>query len=555
VSAPGGDRAGAPLLAGVADGPVRAGPLAAGFVLLNAITGTAGGVMHLAVPLAALRLEATSAQVGLLRGIAGVGMLLAVVPVGILVDRLGSRRVFRAGALAGVGVAAAMGLARSPLALALLMGLEGLLAPLRFTALHAAFLRHLPTLGLERAGWLKGSMSIGLTLVGPLLGGALVRSAGSGAAFAAVIALHLLGAAVAGQLALEAPVRVREPRAGGLRRQLADLATYLRDGAVRGALAAELAGAAGFSAFSAFVVVVAVRELGAGPLAVSQILVVEGAAYVATAFLAGGLAARPAALRRIAGAVAAAGALGTALATGPASLGAAGGVIGVGLALLHVLGSSRLGALRGARGKLSSLFQVAAGVGMALGPLASAAAAHWLPAHAALLVFVPAFLLLALTPHTRSSTMALERSDIPQYLHDTPFIILSTVDERSGPATRTLASFAADGLTVYFSTSRASDKVRHLGANPHVSVLFQHDRQELPSFRNVEIRGKAEPLSDDGERGRAIALIGARNPRFRQRAEKGELGDAALFRVTPQAVKVIDFSRGVGPAAVTHFTP
>jgi nitroimidazol reductase NimA-like FMN-containing flavoprotein (pyridoxamine 5'-phosphate oxidase superfamily) len=146
--------------------------------------------------------------------------------------------------------------------------------------------------------------------------------------------------------------------------------------------------------------------------------------------------------------------------------------------------------------------------------------------------------------------MALDRQQIPQYLDATRFIVLSTVDAGNAPATRTLASFAADGLTVYFSTGKSSDKVAQLGANPNVSILFQHEKQELPAFANVEIRGVAEVLGEGEERTRAIQLIARRNPRFKERAEKGELTGSALVRVTPKKVKVVDFSRGYGPAAV-----
>ncbi|HSM94196.1 MAG TPA: pyridoxamine 5'-phosphate oxidase family protein [Anaeromyxobacteraceae bacterium] len=152
--------------------------------------------------------------------------------------------------------------------------------------------------------------------------------------------------------------------------------------------------------------------------------------------------------------------------------------------------------------------------------------------------------------------MALEKEQIPQYVNAAPLLILSTVDAANAPATRVLASFASDdGYVVYFSTGRSSEKVGQIAGNPSVSALFQHDGQPIGAFRNVEIRGVAVPLADGAEREKAIRLISARNPRFKERAEKGQLGENALYRVTPKAVKVIDFTKGVGPAAVTSFTP
>lgn len=147
--------------------------------------------------------------------------------------------------------------------------------------------------------------------------------------------------------------------------------------------------------------------------------------------------------------------------------------------------------------------------------------------------------------------MSLEQSDVPRYLNDTRFVVLATTGLDSAPATRTLASFAADGLVVYFSTGRSTEKVRQIQANPSVAVLFQHEQQDLKTFVNVTIRGTAAPLvQGEEEHGKAIRLIGARNPRFKDRAEKGQLGESLLFRVEPKELKVVDFSRGHGPAAV-----
>ena len=36
--------------------------------------------------------------------------------------------------------------------------------------------------------------------------------------------------------------------------------------------------------------------------------------------------------------------------------------------------------------------------------------------------------------------------------------------------------------------------MQHIERNPNVSLLFQHEKQELPTFVNVAIRGKAQRL-------------------------------------------------------------
>lgn len=542
--------------------------LALRFLTLSALAGTAGGVMHLGVPLLALSAGATGAQVGLIRSVAGLGMLAVVLPVGFLVDRFGPGRLFRIGAIVGAALALAFAGAPSPAVLVLLMGLEGMTAPLRFTALGASFYGRLPSIGLDKAGWFKASMSVGLTLLGPLLGGLLARAAGFPALFGLVVAVHLLAALLGASGELDAtPAHATAPPR--LRDQVAELAALLRSPAIRPVLGAELLGAATFAAFSTFVVVVAVRGYDVDGAVASRILIVEGIAFVLTAFLAPRAAALRARLAPVAGLAGAAGVAGTALAAGPVGLAGAGIAVGVATGLVHVHVASWIAGRPGAKGGISALFQTAAGVGVTVGPLALSLGV-WLPERATLLFFAPPFLALALgagataaprrdrdpdprgasTEPSRSSDMALDRPQIPSYLDQTPFIVLSTVDGGNAPATRTLASFAADGFTVYFSTGQASDKIGQIGRNPNVSILFQHERQELAIFANVEIRGVAEVLGEGEEKAKAIQLIARRNPRFRERAEKGQLSGSALVRVRPTKVKVVDFSRGFGPAAV-----
>ncbi len=553
----------------------RGARLAVGFFALNVLVGTAGGVMQLGVPLLALSGGATNAQIGLVRSVGGLGMLLVVIPIGFLVDHLGARRVFRVGALAGAAIAVVYAAAPSPLLVVLLMGLEGLFAPLRFTALTASFYGKLGSIGIEKAGWFKASMSVGLTFLGPLIGGLLGRSAGFPTLFGVVVALHLLSASLVTLAELEG---ARAHAAASPRPRLADraaeLLAMLRTASIRPALAAEMLGAATFSAFSAFVVVVAVRVHGANAAVASRVLIVEGLSFVVTAFLGGRFAADRARLRLVAGLAGVAGTVGTAIASGPLSLALAGVAIGVATGLVHVFVASWIASLAGAKGRISALFQLAAGLGVTLGPLACALAGRWVPAQDVLLLFLPLFILLAVgaagaraastrhrdrpqdasdaaSRHTGSNPMALERQQVPQYLNDTRFIILSTVGPANTPATRALGSFAADGLTVYFSTGKTSDKVGQIAANPNVSILFQHEQQEVKDFANVEIRGVAEVLATEEERAKAIRLISIRNPRFKERAEKGELGGNAFLRVTPKQVKVVDFSKGHGPAAVS----
>ncbi|AKG34159.1 hypothetical protein VK70_05860 [Paenibacillus durus ATCC 35681] len=139
---------------------------------------------------------------------------------------------------------------------------------------------------------------------------------------------------------------------------------------------------------------------------------------------------------------------------------------------------------------------------------------------------------------------------IVKYLNDTRFVVLATVNSDQSPVLRSLGSFAADGYTIYFSTQKNSKKVEQIQENPKIVLFFQHENQELSSFVNVSVHGTAEPITEPAEIGRAIQQLSSRNPRFKERAEKGELQDTVIYKVDARELKVLDFSKGIGAGAV-----
>ncbi len=143
---------------------------------------------------------------------------------------------------------------------------------------------------------------------------------------------------------------------------------------------------------------------------------------------------------------------------------------------------------------------------------------------------------------------------IKDYIAGTKWVALASVAEDSKPALRTLGSVVNDDLDIYFSTGKNTAKVAQIAANPFVTLLFQHEDQELATFKNVTYTGEAKQLSCEKELAQAIELLSNHSPRFKTRAEKGELGETAIFKVKPVSIKYLDFSSGVGSAAVKEVT-
>lgn len=134
----------------------------------------------------------------------------------------------------------------------------------------------------------------------------------------------------------------------------------------------------------------------------------------------------------------------------------------------------------------------------------------------------------------------------------TRFVSLATISAE-GPVVRSLGSWGLHGRTLYFSTAKTSDKAAQIKGDPRVSAQLLAEGQELPSLKNVVLEGSARILESDADRTPAIDAIGARNPRFKERAAKGELAGNAIYAVDAKKIKVLDFSKGQGPASLAVY--
>lgn len=372
----------------------------AGFVVLNVTNGTAVGLLYMTLPLYALSIQATSTQIGMIRGASGLGLLLLVIPVGFLVDRFGPRKLFLIGNFGVILVVLSLSSIATPALLILMMLLEGVSRSLKFTSISAAFFESLHRFGLEKSGWYKGSLSIGLTFIGPALGGVLLVMMPFDKVFLLVIALMLLPSLLIFFIHTE-PARHR-PAAGGMtevRNQLKEFASILRHKGLFRALSAEIICSACLSTFSTFIVVLVVKEWHLRPGAASLLLTLEGGAYIVTVFGAGGLVRRhgqcPSYLVSIALTVA--GLIGLTTASGITLLLISSMLVGFGLGLINVITSSCAGGMQGEKGKVASLFAAAAGVGISFGPLVSGVVAQYLGVQAVFIAMAPLLIVLGVS--------------------------------------------------------------------------------------------------------------------------------------------------------------
>lgn len=138
------------------------------------------------------------------------------------------------------------------------------------------------------------------------------------------------------------------------------------------------------------------------------------------------------------------------------------------------------------------------------------------------------------------------KSEITDYVNATRFATLAYLRDDGAPVQRSFGSFALADYDVVFSTRKDAAKVRDITANNKVSFLFEHDDQELQKWRNALFIGEAYKIEDARELDWAVGILSQRNPRFKERIEKGELPAIQLFKLKTRDIEYIDYGKGAG---------
>jgi pyridoxamine 5'-phosphate oxidase len=142
-------------------------------------------------------------------------------------------------------------------------------------------------------------------------------------------------------------------------------------------------------------------------------------------------------------------------------------------------------------------------------------------------------------------------SEIHGYIRGNRYAALIYMREDLSPIARAIGSFVYDGGNLYFSTGRESAKIKEIARHPRVSILFEQEGQLLETWKSVLLVGDASELqAGTDEYAHVVSLISEKSPRFRERAERGELSSAVIFRIRGQEYQFLDYSRSNVPQRI-----
>ncbi len=121
---------------------------------------------------------------------------------------------------------------------------------------------------------------------------------------------------------------------------------------------------------------------------------------------------------------------------------------------------------------------------------------------------------------------------------------LATVRSDGFPQATTVV-YANDGLALYFACDLDSQKARNIARSGKVSLTINHDYEDWNQIRGLSIGGRARLLTRPADRRRAWKALAAKFPAMAEMTED-ERAEAALVRVDPRVISVIDYQRGFG---------
>lgn len=163
-----------------------------GFVGLTLLSGMTIGMNKVLSTLLGLHLGVSNLQLAIISSAETFAMALGTIPAGYILARGNPKYLYAAVSLTLSAAFCALPWLPGWEWVALLMFMVGLCISLRIVAMSTVFLVRLPEIGQARAGWYKGTLTLGMQFAGPLTGNYAIAHLGLKAGFLVSAAMFAL---------------------------------------------------------------------------------------------------------------------------------------------------------------------------------------------------------------------------------------------------------------------------------------------------------------------------------------------------------------------------
>ena len=371
------------------------------FMLINMSSGITGGMLNFVIPVYAISLNATSTEIGLIKGFTGLGDMLTALPAGYLVDYFGTRKLYLISGIFGIVIIMLLSLADNPMLVLLVMVFYGVARTIRNASLSTTFFKKMNIIGTRKAGWYMGSMSIGASFIGPIIGGFAVIAMGFTGYFALTSAFLFLPFLII----LARTNHRNNPSIKLNNSSLVDALNHYKNLArnrilMRTTIIQTLSTAFGMT-FSTFITVLVIRDFGLSPGIAAMLISLNGGTSILIIFFCGKLLSKDNNNLYLSSFFITILSLMLLGITKDVSLLAiASTAVAIGSGLITVITYAHVGNIEGEKGKIASILSFGQSTGVIIGPILGGMIGDAFSVQAIFLAFIPLYGALALYTFT-----------------------------------------------------------------------------------------------------------------------------------------------------------
>ena len=141
---------------------------------------------------------------------------------------------------------------------------------------------------------------------------------------------------------------------------------------------------------------------------------------------------------------------------------------------------------------------------------------------------------------------ALMKQKILSLLDAHRIMTIATVRPDGWPQATTVG-YVNESLTLWFLCGLESQKAKNLAHDNRVSITIDHDTADIMSITGLSMAARAHRVSDRAEAEKVIRMLPLKYPDAPPSMRQMKMpapDDVALFRVVPEIVSVLDYTKG-----------
>jgi len=140
------------------------------------------------------------------------------------------------------------------------------------------------------------------------------------------------------------------------------------------------------------------------------------------------------------------------------------------------------------------------------------------------------------------------RAQIIGLLDEHRIMSLATLRADGWPQATTVG-YVNDGLTLYFLCGSDSQKAKNLSRNDRVSLTIDHDVSDPMAIKGLSMAARATLVLDQLQAQQMMRMmLPKRYPEYAAAMGTMDLSGVVIFKVTPEVISVLDYSKGFGHA-------